>query len=58
MKKHIVVIVGSFAGINFIKAIAKLNELSITLADRNNYHFSPPLICDANTPFIEVAHMN
>ncbi|WP_262698312.1 hypothetical protein [Chryseobacterium sp. G0162] len=27
-----------------MKDVAKSNEFSITLVDRNNYHFFPPLI--------------
>ncbi|MDR6525453.1 MULTISPECIES: NAD(P)/FAD-dependent oxidoreductase [Chryseobacterium] len=58
MKKHIVIIGGGFAGINFIKAVAKSNEFSITLVDRNNYHFFPPLIYQVATAFIEPSHIS
>ncbi|MFP3594473.1 NAD(P)/FAD-dependent oxidoreductase [Chryseobacterium sp. SIMBA_038] len=58
MKKHIVVIGGGFAGIKFIKTIAKSNEFLITLVDRNNYHFFPPLIYQVATAFIEPSHIS
>jgi NADH dehydrogenase len=56
--KHIVVLGGGFAGINFIKTIAKSNEFLITLVDRNNYHFFPPLIYQVATAFIEPSHIS
>ncbi len=55
MKKHTVLIRGGFAGINFIKTIARSNEFISTLVDRNNYHFYPPLIYPAAV-FIENSH--
>lgn len=58
MKKHIVIIGGGFAGINFIKTVANSNEFSITLVDRNNYHFFPPLIYQVATAFIEPSHIS
>jgi len=58
MKKHIVVVGGGFAGINFIKSIAKSNDFIITLIDRNNYHFFPPLIYQVATAFIEPSHIS
>ncbi|MFL9832636.1 NAD(P)/FAD-dependent oxidoreductase [Chryseobacterium terrae] len=58
MKKHIVVVGGGFAGINFIKTIAKSDEFIITLVDRNNYHFFPPLIYQVATAFIEPSHIS
>lgn len=41
-QKHIVVIGGGFAGLNFIKHIDK-KKYRISLIDRNNYHSFPPL---------------
>lgn len=58
MKKHIVVIGGGFAGINFIKTLAKSDDFTITLVDRNNYHFFPPLIYQVATAFIEPSHIS
>lgn len=41
-RKHIVVIGGGFAGLNFIKHIDK-KKYRVSLIDRNNYHSFPPL---------------
>lgn len=41
-KKHIVIIGGGFAGLNFLKQIDK-KQFDVTLIDRNNYHSFPPL---------------
>lgn len=58
MKKHIVIIGGGFAGINLIKNIARNKNFRITLVDRNNYHFFPPLIYQVATAFIEPSHIS
>jgi len=42
VQKHIVVVGGGFAGINFVKHI-DLKHYKVTLIDRNNYHCFPPL---------------
>jgi len=58
MKKHIVIIGGGFAGINLVKSIARNKNFRITLVDRNNYHFFPPLIYQVATAFIEPSHIS
>jgi len=58
MKKHIVIIGGGFAGINLVKNIARNKNFRITLVDRNNYHFFPPLIYQVATAFIEPSHIS
>ena len=42
--KKVVVVGGGFAGVNFVKRLAKHNEFDITLVDLNNYNFFPPLL--------------
>lgn len=42
IKKHIVVVGGGFAGLNFIKHI-DTKAYDVTLIDRHNYHSFPPL---------------
>ena len=37
--KHIVVIGGGFAGINFVCNLRENQDFQITLVDRNNYNF-------------------
>lgn len=58
MRKHIVIVGGGFAGINFIKTLGKSKDFYITLVDRNNYHFFPPLIYQVATAFIEPSHIS
>lgn len=58
MKKHILIIGGGFAGINLVKSIARNKNFRITLVDRNNYHFFPPLIYQVATAFIEPSHIS
>lgn len=53
MKKHIVIIGGGFAGINLANSLAKETNYTITLVDKNNYHFFPPLIYQVATGFLE-----
>ena len=51
--KKIVIVGGGLAGINFLKRIAKDDDFEITLVDRNNFHFFPPLLYQVGTAFIE-----
>lgn len=51
--KKVVVVGGGFAGINLVKKLAKDKRFNITLVDRNNYHFFPPLLYQVSTAFIE-----
>ena len=53
MKKHIVIIGGGFAGINLANSLANNKYFTITLVDKNNYHFFPPLIYQVATGFLE-----
>ena len=57
-KKHIVVVGGGFAGINFIKSLGKNPNYKVTLVDINNYNFFPPLIYQAATAFIEASNIS
>ncbi len=56
--KKIILVGGGFAGINFIKPLAKDNRFEITLVDRNNYHFFPPLLYQVGTAFIEPSNIS
>lgn len=58
MEKHIVIVGGGFAGLNLIKSIGDNENFRITLVDRNNYHFFPPLIYQVATAFIEPSHIS
>ncbi|WP_346235965.1 NAD(P)/FAD-dependent oxidoreductase [Niabella insulamsoli] len=52
-KKKVVVIGGGFAGVNFVKQLAKNESFEITLVDLNNYNFFPPLLYQVATGFLE-----
>ena len=49
----IVIIGGGFAGVNLAKALANKNQFQVTLVDKNNYNFFPPLIYQVATAFLE-----
>lgn len=56
-RKKIVVVGGGFAGINFIKKMGRTDDYEVTLVDRNNYHFFPPLLYQVATAFIEASNI-
>lgn len=56
--KKVVVVGGGFAGINFVKSLAKDRRFQITLVDKNNYHFFPPLLYQVATAFIEPSNIS
>jgi NADH dehydrogenase len=50
---EIVIIGGGFAGINLAKELANQKDIRVTLVDKNNYNFFPPLIYQVATAFLE-----
>ena len=56
--KHIIVIGGGFAGQNLVNRLAKDKEISITLVDRNNYCFFPPMLYQIATGFLEPSNIS
>jgi len=52
---NIVIVGGGFAGMNLAKQLANDRSLNVTLIDKNNYHFFPPLIYQVATAFIETS---
>ncbi len=57
MTKRIVIIGGGFAGLNLATNI-KSNKYHITLVDRNNYIFFPPLLYQVATGFLEPGNIS
>lgn len=51
----VVVIGGGFAGINFVQRLQHDKRFQITLVDKNNYNFFPPLIYQLATGFLETS---
>ncbi|AWG26356.1 NAD(P)/FAD-dependent oxidoreductase [Flavobacterium kingsejongi] len=49
----LVIIGGGFAGVNLAKELANYKDIQITLVDKNNYNFFPPLIYQVATAFLE-----
>ena len=50
---NIVIIGGGFAGINLAKELVNHPQIQVTLVDKNNYNFFPPLIYQVATAFLE-----
>lgn len=56
--KRIVIIGGGFAGVNLARQLQNVPEFQITLVDRNNYNFFPPLIYQVATGFLDVSNVS
>lgn len=50
---NIIIVGGGFAGINLALDLAKSTKFEVTLVDKNNYNFFPPLIYQVATAFLE-----
>ncbi|MGG7661564.1 NAD(P)/FAD-dependent oxidoreductase [Dyadobacter sp. BHUBP1] len=50
---NIVIVGGGFAGVNLALDLAKSEKFEVTLVDKNNYNFFPPLIYQVATAFLE-----
>ena len=50
---QIVIIGGGFAGINLAKELTNEKDIEVTLVDKNNYNFFPPLIYQVAAAFLE-----
>jgi NADH:ubiquinone reductase (H+-translocating) len=57
-QKRIVIVGGGFAGVNLATKIAKDSNYKITLVDKNNYNFFPPLIYQVATGFLETSSIS
>ena len=57
MKKEIVIIGGGFAGINLARRLVNVKGIHVTLVDKNNYNFFPPLLYQVATGFLEVSNI-
>ncbi len=58
MDKEIVIIGGGFGGINLAKRLANTKGFHVTLVDKNNYNFFPPLLYQVATGFLEVSNIS
>lgn len=55
---HIVIVGGGFAGVTLAQSLAKNKKFEITLVDKNNYNFFPPLIYQVSTGFLEPSNIS
>src|SRR5688572_16536036 len=53
MRKRVIIIGGGFGGINLAQAMGKNKDYEVTLVDKNNYNFFPPLIYQVATAYLE-----
>jgi len=58
MKKQVAIIGGGFAGINLARRLANADYIHVTLVDKNNYNFFPPLLYQVATGFLEVSNIS
>ncbi|KIA83331.1 NADH dehydrogenase [Kaistella solincola] len=54
-RKKILIIGGGFAGVNLAEKLADKPGFEITLVDKNNYNFFPPLIYQVATGYLETS---
>lgn len=54
----VVIIGGGFAGLNLSKKLVGNTQIEVTLVDKNNYHFFPPLLYQVATAFIEPSNIS
>jgi len=57
-QKQVIVVGGGFAGVNFIQQLAKDQRFQITLVDKNNYNFFPPLVYQVSAGFLEPSNIS
>ncbi|NML24083.1 NAD(P)/FAD-dependent oxidoreductase [Pseudoflavitalea sp. G-6-1-2] len=56
--RKVVVVGGGFGGVNFVKKLANDDRFQVTLVDKNNYHFFPPLLYQVASSFIEPSNIS
>jgi NADH dehydrogenase len=57
-QKQVVVVGGGFAGVNLVRKLAKDQRFQITLVDKNNYNFFPPLVYQVSAGFLEPSNIS
>jgi NADH dehydrogenase len=56
--KKVVIIGGGFAGINLANGLAGRKDFHVTVVDRNNYNFFPPLLYQIATGYLEPSNIS
>lgn len=54
-RKKLVIVGGGFAGVHMAKKLGNKGGLDVTLVDRNNYNFFPPLLYQVATGVLDVS---
>lgn len=54
-KSNIVIAGGGFAGVNLAQRLLRDERFSITIIDRNNYNYFPPLLYQVATGFLDAS---
>ena len=57
MAKKIIIVGGGFAGLNLAKKLSNNQRFEVTVVDKNNYHFFPPLLYQVSTAFVEPSNI-
>jgi NADH dehydrogenase len=58
MTKKVIIVGGGFAGLTLAKKLSNHQYFQVTVVDRNNYHFLPPLLYQVSTAFIEPSNIS
>ena len=58
MVKKIIIVGGGFAGLNLAKKLSNNQRFEVTVVDKNNYHFFPPLLYQVSTAFVEASNIS
>jgi len=58
MAKKIIIVGGGFAGLNVAKKLSNNQSFDVTVVDKNNYHFFPPLLYQVSTAFVEASNIS
>jgi NADH dehydrogenase len=58
MNKEIIIIGGGFAGVNLAKQLSNKKGFHVTLVDKNNYNYFPPLLYQVATGMLEVSSIS
>ena len=58
MTKRVIIVGGGFAGVQLAKKLSGNKHFEVTIVDRNNYHFFPPLLYQVSTAFIEPSNIS
>ncbi|RZM24636.1 MAG: NAD(P)/FAD-dependent oxidoreductase [Pedobacter sp.] len=56
--KKIVIVGGGFAGVNLAHQLTDADNFQVTLVDKNNYNFFPPLIYQVATGYLETSNIS